>query len=66
LAELRAQVALPLLKAPMKDAEVAVSPDISSAQVKTWLQRLIDDGVLESRKCQRVTSLNSPPSSSKR
>lgn len=39
-----------LLTAPMKDAEVAASLDISNAQAKAWLQRLVDEGVLEKQK----------------
>ena len=39
-----------LLKAPMKDAEVAASLDVSTAQAKAWLQRLVDEGVIEKQK----------------
>ncbi len=39
-----------LLSAPMKDAEVATALDVSNAQAKAWLQRLVDEGVLEKRK----------------
>lgn len=39
-----------LLKAPMKDAEVATALGVSNAQAKAWLQRLIDDGVIEKQK----------------
>jgi DNA processing protein len=39
-----------LLKTPMKDAEVAAALDISNAQAKAWLQRLVDEGVLEKQK----------------
>lgn len=39
-----------LLTAPMKDAEVAAALDISNAQAKAWLQRLVDEGVLEKQK----------------
>lgn len=39
-----------LLNAPMKDAEVAAALDVSSAQAKAWLQRLIDEGVVEKQK----------------
>jgi predicted Rossmann fold nucleotide-binding protein DprA/Smf involved in DNA uptake len=39
-----------LLSAPMKDAEVAAALDISNAQAKAWLQRLVDEGVLEKQK----------------
>ena len=39
-----------LLKSPMKDAEVAAALDVSNAQAKAWLQRLVDEGVLEKQK----------------
>lgn len=39
-----------LLNAPMKDAEVAAALDVSNAQAKMWLQRLVDEGVLEKQK----------------
>jgi predicted Rossmann fold nucleotide-binding protein DprA/Smf involved in DNA uptake len=39
-----------LLKSPMKDAEVAASLDVSTAQAKAWLQRLVDEGVIEKQK----------------
>ena len=39
-----------LLKAPMKDAEVAAALDVSNAQAKAWLQRLVDDGAIEKHK----------------
>lgn len=39
-----------LLRTPMKDAEVAAALDVSSGQAKTWLQRLVDEGVIEKRK----------------
>lgn len=39
-----------LLKVPMKDTEVAVALNVSGAQAKVWLQRLIDEGVLEKQK----------------
>lgn len=39
-----------LLKSPMKDAEVAAALDISTAQAKAWLQRLVDEGVIEKQK----------------
>lgn len=44
------EVALLLLKTPMKDAEVAAALDISTTQAKAWLQRLVDEGVLEKQK----------------
>lgn len=39
-----------LLKSPMKDAEVADALDVSTAQAKLWLQRLVDEGVIERQK----------------
>lgn len=39
-----------LLIAPMKDAEVATALDVSNAQAKVWLQRLVDEGVIEKQK----------------
>lgn len=36
-----------LLSTPMNDAEVAVALNVSNLQAKAWLQRLIDEGVLE-------------------
>lgn len=39
-----------MLKKPMKDAEVAAALDVSNAQAKVWLQRLLDEGVIEKQK----------------
>jgi DNA-directed RNA polymerase specialized sigma24 family protein len=39
-----------VLTAPMNDAEVAAALEVSTAQAKTWLQRLVDEGVLERQK----------------
>jgi DNA processing protein len=39
-----------LLNTPMKDAEVAAALDVSNAQAKAWLQRLLAEGVLEKQK----------------
>ena len=39
-----------LLDVPMKDVEVAAALDVSNAQAKVWLRRLVDEGVLEKRK----------------
>nr|WP_257225200.1 DNA-processing protein DprA [Pseudomonas sp. SWI7] len=39
-----------LLNAPMKDVEVAAALDVSNSQAKAWLQRLVDEGVLEKQK----------------
>ncbi|MCW8206448.1 DNA-processing protein DprA [Verminephrobacter aporrectodeae subsp. tuberculatae] len=44
------EVILPLLQAPMKDAEVAAALGVSTAQAKAWLQRLVGEGVIEKRK----------------
>lgn len=38
------------LKTPVKDVEVAAELNISTAQAKLWLQRLVDEGVIERRK----------------
>ena len=39
-----------ILSTPMKEAEVATALDVSNAQAKVWLQRLVDEGVLEKQK----------------
>ncbi|MFV8528771.1 DNA-processing protein DprA [Ralstonia pseudosolanacearum] len=39
-----------LLNVPMKDTEIAASLDVSNTQAKAWLQRLIDEGVIEKQK----------------
>lgn len=39
-----------ILLVPMKDVEVAAELNVSNAQAKAWLQRLIEDGVVEKRK----------------
>jgi len=39
-----------LLTVPMKDSEVAAALDVSNAQAKAWLQRLVEEGVLEKQK----------------
>jgi predicted Rossmann fold nucleotide-binding protein DprA/Smf involved in DNA uptake len=39
-----------LLSKPMKDAEVAAALDVTNTQAKTWLQRLVDEGVLDKHK----------------
>jgi DNA processing protein len=39
-----------LLTVPMKDVEVAAALEVSNVQAKTWLQRLVDEGVLEKHK----------------
>lgn len=41
---------LQLLSVPMKDAEIAAALDVSSAQAKAWLQRLVDEGLIEKQK----------------
>ena len=39
-----------LLRTPMKDSEVATALDVSNAQAKAWLQRLVVEGVIEKNK----------------
>lgn len=39
-----------LLRVPMKEAEVAAELDVSTAQAKQWLSRLVEEGVIEKRK----------------
>lgn len=39
-----------LLKTPTKDTEVAVALDVSIAQTKAWLQKLLDEGFIEKQK----------------
>lgn len=39
-----------LLATPMKDSEVAAALDISTTQAKIWLQRLVDEGLVEKQK----------------
>jgi predicted Rossmann fold nucleotide-binding protein DprA/Smf involved in DNA uptake len=39
-----------ILIVPMKDAEVATALGVTSAQAKAWLQRLVDEDVLEKQK----------------
>jgi predicted Rossmann fold nucleotide-binding protein DprA/Smf involved in DNA uptake len=41
---------LRILTVPKKDATVAAALEVSTAQAKTWLQRLVDEGVLEKQK----------------
>jgi DNA processing protein len=38
-----------LLTKPMKDAEIATALDVSPAQAKAWLNRLLDEGTLEKK-----------------
>ncbi|MBV5299381.1 MAG: DNA-protecting protein DprA [Rhodoferax sp.] len=38
-----------VLKTPMKDTEIAAALEVSTAQAKTWLRRLVATGVLEQR-----------------
>ena len=39
-----------LLHTPMNDAEVATALDVSKAQAKNWLERLVREDVIEKRK----------------
>ncbi|WP_409201942.1 DNA-processing protein DprA [Pseudomonas sp. SG20052] len=39
-----------LLKAPTKDADIAAALNVTSGQAKAWLQRLVDEGVIEKQK----------------
>lgn len=39
-----------LLSTPRRDAEVAAALDVSNAQAKAWLQRLVDEDVIEKQK----------------
>lgn len=39
-----------LLNVPKKDAEVAAALDVSNAQAKAWLQRLVDEHVIDKQK----------------
>ncbi|SDR27968.1 Predicted Rossmann fold nucleotide-binding protein DprA/Smf involved in DNA uptake [Rhizobiales bacterium GAS113] len=39
-----------LMTTPMKAVEVAAVLEVSTAQAKSWLQRLVDEGVLEEKK----------------
>lgn len=48
-AAVRGEIKL-ILKTPMKDAEVAAALDVTNAQAKAWLQRLVDEGVIEKKK----------------
>lgn len=41
---------LRLLTTPMKDTEVAAGLEVLTPQARTWLQRLVDEGVLEKQK----------------
>lgn len=39
-----------LLNTPMKESEVATALNVSNTQAKAWLQRLVDEGLLEKQK----------------
>lgn len=39
-----------LLKTPLKDADIAAALNITSSQAKVWLQRLVDESVIEKQK----------------
>jgi predicted Rossmann fold nucleotide-binding protein DprA/Smf involved in DNA uptake len=49
-----------LLTTPMKEAEVASALDVSPMQAKAWLQRLVDEEVLEKQKKPVVYKLREP------
>jgi len=49
-AAVRATMIKQLSRRPMKAAEVAAALDVSIAQAKAWLQRLVDEGMIEKRK----------------
>jgi len=36
-----------LLRTPKKDSEVAAALNVSASQAKAWLERLVNEGVLE-------------------
>lgn len=38
------------MSVPMKDVEVAAALNVSNTQAKAWLQRLVEEGVLEKEK----------------
>lgn len=39
-----------MVSTPMKDAEVATALGVSNTQAKVWLQRLVDEGILEKQR----------------
>ena len=41
---------LHLLKTPKKDAEIAAALEVSNAQAKAWIQRLVVEGLIEKKK----------------
>jgi DNA processing protein len=47
-----------LLIVPMKDVDVASALEVTTTQAKTWLQRLVDEGVLEGKKKPRTYITN--------
>jgi DNA processing protein len=44
------EVVQSLLKAPMNEADLATALAVSNAQAKKWLQRLVEEGVVEKQK----------------
>jgi predicted Rossmann fold nucleotide-binding protein DprA/Smf involved in DNA uptake len=44
------EVLLQILTTPMKEVEVATALDVSKTQAKAWLNRLVDEGVVEKRR----------------
>lgn len=49
-----------LLTTPMKEAEVGSALEVSTTQAKAWLQRLVDEGVLEKQKKPVAYKLKEP------
>lgn len=48
------EVVVPMLKSPMKDFEVAMALNVSTAQTRVWLHRLMDEGSIEKQKNRSV------------
>lgn len=49
-----------LLKVPMKEADIATALKVSTAQARTWLQQLAEEGVIEKQKRPVAYSLKQP------
>jgi hypothetical protein len=43
-----------MLKVPMKDVEIAMALNISNAQARVWLQRLIEEGSIEKQRNRAI------------